>query len=61
MAINNDPKIPNTVPITVLPPGRGNQIDRMREWDNAERNRPRGKRCPVPALVLDQFAASTVA
>lgn len=30
------PKTPSTVPINVLPPGSGNQIDRMREWTRAE-------------------------
>jgi hypothetical protein len=36
---SNDKKTPTTVPITVLPPGSGDQIDRVREWTrNEERN-----------------------
>jgi hypothetical protein len=35
MAIN-DKKTPTSVPITVLPPGSGSQIDVMREWSRAE-------------------------
>src|SRR4051794_10586807 len=47
MAIN-DKKTPTSVPITVLPPGSGNQIDRVREWTRAE-EKPRALWITKPA------------
>jgi len=37
----NDNTNTTTPPITVLPPGSGNQIDRVREWEDRERTNTR--------------------